>query len=196
MTIAAAYFTHVTEQGTSFEIPERWAPDPKQSACRSCSAPIVWCKTPAGKRAPVNPEGTSHFSTCPQADRWRRRKSEGAQSAPTEVAAVDAAAAGSEVASPSGPPKGRAQAAPRCVERCAPHSSASAPSYDPPTLDQAEDFARALSEELRDNGFAIHESRLCIRPGDPEKVGRPMTAEEARGLLGERQAADLARAES
>ena len=121
MTVAAAYFTHVTEQGTSFEIPERWAPDPKQSACRSCESPIVWCKTPAGKRAPVNPDGTSHFSTCPQADRWRRGKSEGAQtSAPTEVAAVDAAAAGSDVQlRPRGRRKSRAQAAPPCAERCA-----------------------------------------------------------------------------
>ena len=68
--------------------------------------------------------------------------------------------------------------------------------YDPPSLAQAEDFARALSEELRANGFAIHESRLCIRPGDPEKLGRPMSPEEARGLLGERQAADVAGAEA
>jgi hypothetical protein len=39
--------------------------------CRSCGARIVWVTTRAGKRAPLNRDGTSHFSTCPQAEKWR-----------------------------------------------------------------------------------------------------------------------------
>ena len=41
--------------------------------CRSCGADIAWCFTRAGKRAPVNPDGTSHFATCPQAETWRKK---------------------------------------------------------------------------------------------------------------------------
>lgn len=44
-----------------------------RGSCRSCGAPIAWCTTRAGKRAPLNPDGTSHYSTCPQADTWRKR---------------------------------------------------------------------------------------------------------------------------
>lgn len=73
------------------------------SACRSCGAAIVWARTVAGKLMPVDAEpaddGTlaliedvdgelrvlvlgfdpdelrhrPHFSTCPEADEWRRR---------------------------------------------------------------------------------------------------------------------------
>lgn len=43
------------------------------STCRSCAAPIMWCRTPRNLRAPINPDGTSHFATCPQADAWRKR---------------------------------------------------------------------------------------------------------------------------
>lgn len=42
-------------------------------SCRSCGAVISWFITPRGKSAPLNPDGTSHFATCPQADRWRKR---------------------------------------------------------------------------------------------------------------------------
>lgn len=42
-------------------------------ACRSCGAPIAWCQTPKGKRAPIDRDGGSHFATCPSADAWRRR---------------------------------------------------------------------------------------------------------------------------
>jgi hypothetical protein len=42
--------------------------------CRSCGAPIAWAKYSVdGKAAPFNPDGTSHFATCPQADQWRKR---------------------------------------------------------------------------------------------------------------------------
>lgn len=57
------------------------------SACRSCGAQVVWMENPkTGKKMPVNAETvekgdehldlghqTSHFATCPQADKWRRR---------------------------------------------------------------------------------------------------------------------------
>jgi hypothetical protein len=32
---------------------------------------VITLKT--GRRAPINPDGESHFSTCPDADRWRKR---------------------------------------------------------------------------------------------------------------------------
>lgn len=38
--------------------------------CRSCGAPIVWGELGA-RPHPFNPDGASHFSTCPQADAWR-----------------------------------------------------------------------------------------------------------------------------
>jgi hypothetical protein len=56
--------------------------------CSSCGAPIVWFRTKAGKRMPVDEASTqstdaehqldlsrhrSHFATCPNADQHRRR---------------------------------------------------------------------------------------------------------------------------
>lgn len=41
--------------------------------CRSCGATVYWRVTSAGKRAPYNPDGISHFATCPQAQTWRKR---------------------------------------------------------------------------------------------------------------------------
>jgi hypothetical protein len=41
--------------------------------CRSCGARVTWLKTAkTGSLAPVNPDGTSHFSDCPQAPAWRK----------------------------------------------------------------------------------------------------------------------------
>lgn len=53
-------------------IPEGWQPD-NEGRCRSCGAEVLWCRTPAGKKAPIDRQGTSHFATCPQADQWRKR---------------------------------------------------------------------------------------------------------------------------
>ncbi|MES2210935.1 MAG: hypothetical protein V4515_12255 [Chloroflexota bacterium] len=53
-------------------VPEGWTPD-NIGRCRSCSAEVLWCLTPNGKKAPLNADGTSHFSNCPQSDQWRRR---------------------------------------------------------------------------------------------------------------------------
>jgi hypothetical protein len=73
----------------------------RQDVCRSCNAPVVWVQTVKGKRMPVDLEPVwagnlilrermgqaplvfytkpyaeikrfiSHFSTCPEAKRWR-----------------------------------------------------------------------------------------------------------------------------
>lgn len=42
--------------------------------CSSCAAEIAWCLTPKGNRAPLNPDGVSHFATCPNADLHRKPK--------------------------------------------------------------------------------------------------------------------------
>src|SRR5438094_7831760 len=55
-----------------------------KGTCRSCGAPIVWVISPkSGKKMPVNPDGRSHFSTCPQAQEWRRPKPVADGAAPT-----------------------------------------------------------------------------------------------------------------
>lgn len=41
-------------------------------ACRSCNDPIAWIVTASGKKMPCNPDGTSHFSTCPDAAAHRK----------------------------------------------------------------------------------------------------------------------------
>lgn len=40
--------------------------------CRSCGAPIVWKQTPKGANCPYNADGTSHFTTCPNAAQHSR----------------------------------------------------------------------------------------------------------------------------
>ena len=42
--------------------------------CSTCGARIVWCLTSKGNRAPFNPDGVSHFATCPQAGEHRHRR--------------------------------------------------------------------------------------------------------------------------
>jgi hypothetical protein len=41
--------------------------------CRSCRAAIVWVTTRNGRLSPMNLDGSSHFGTCPQSEKWRRR---------------------------------------------------------------------------------------------------------------------------
>jgi hypothetical protein len=160
-----------------FAIPEGYIAD-KVGACRSCSAKIMWTTTPRGKRAPLNADGTSHFSTCPQRDTWR--KTEPGVRAARSVSEPSPAA----VASPSGPPKKPGPGGPSlrgAVRAALGHIGTL---YDPPTVAQTEAFARALNEELHAAGYAIHEARLCVRPGDPAELGRAMSVEEARAFLG------------
>ncbi|MHB8398410.1 MAG: hypothetical protein ACYDCI_05675 [Candidatus Limnocylindrales bacterium] len=59
-------------EGRGWVIPLGWKAD-NEGACRSCRAPVMWCVTPAGKRAPVDPDGQNHFITCPDRDAWRKR---------------------------------------------------------------------------------------------------------------------------
>jgi hypothetical protein len=54
----------------TFEIPSSANP----TECRGCRALIYWIKTAAGKAMPVNPDGVSHFATCPDAKEFRRKK--------------------------------------------------------------------------------------------------------------------------
>ena len=41
--------------------------------CRSCGAPVTWAMQKSGKLMPLDPDGTSHFATCPHAAKWRTR---------------------------------------------------------------------------------------------------------------------------
>ena len=43
------------------------------SKCKSCGAEVWWIRTFSGKNMPVDRDGTSHFATCPHADRWRTK---------------------------------------------------------------------------------------------------------------------------
>jgi hypothetical protein len=52
----------------TFEIPEGTQP----SKCRGCGAEVYWIITAAGKRMPADPDGQSHFATCPEASRFRK----------------------------------------------------------------------------------------------------------------------------
>lgn len=54
----------------TFDVPE----GTPITECRSCGESIQWIRTKRGKNMPVDyPEGTSHFATCPDAQRWRKR---------------------------------------------------------------------------------------------------------------------------
>jgi hypothetical protein len=66
---------HVTAEGDRFLVPASMVPDVTSRRCRSCEALILWVKTPRGKRMPIDPDGRSHFATCPQAASWRSARS-------------------------------------------------------------------------------------------------------------------------
>jgi hypothetical protein len=40
--------------------------------CRACGAAIAWCKTPAGRAAPLDRDGSSHYATCTDVVYFRR----------------------------------------------------------------------------------------------------------------------------
>jgi hypothetical protein len=63
----------ITPEGDRFLVPHGYTPGDKSSRCRSCDALICWCLTRNQKRAPMNPDGTSHFASCPDAPAWRKR---------------------------------------------------------------------------------------------------------------------------
>lgn len=67
------HFEVATGRGNTFRVTEDNA-----AQCRSCGEHIVWCITAKGKKMPIDVpvvEGeptTSHFATCPDADKWRK----------------------------------------------------------------------------------------------------------------------------
>ena len=69
---------------------EFFIPEGKESkACLSCGAEIYWAVTRKGKATPVNPDGVSHFETCPHADDWRGATRRGNPQEDTALYEVD-----------------------------------------------------------------------------------------------------------
>ena len=44
----------------------------QEAQCRGCRATIFWVEHRNGKRVPYDPNGLSHFASCPHADRFRK----------------------------------------------------------------------------------------------------------------------------
>ncbi len=42
--------------------------------CESCHAEVYWMLTKNSKWLPYDVTGVPHFSTCPEADSWRKKK--------------------------------------------------------------------------------------------------------------------------
>jgi len=64
------------DAGARWAIPE-WADyiGGGPTDCRSCGARILFVRSlRTGKLAPLDPDGTSHFATCPEAAAWRRTR--------------------------------------------------------------------------------------------------------------------------
>lgn len=69
----------------SFDNDTNEAHELRITRCRSCHARIIWFKTDAGKKMPVDADTVepddeeldlsrhqSHFASCPQRDDWRK----------------------------------------------------------------------------------------------------------------------------
>lgn len=64
----------MTGLGNRPSLPEGWEPQ-GTGECRSCHAPVTWARhSRTGSRAPFNPDGISHYATCPQAPDWRKKR--------------------------------------------------------------------------------------------------------------------------
>jgi hypothetical protein len=53
------------------------SPAPRPSypgVCKGCGARIYYVRTASGKMHPENADGTTHFSTCSEADRFRKSR--------------------------------------------------------------------------------------------------------------------------
>lgn len=61
----------LAQQG--WTVPEGYEPD-NIGRCKGCDKQVLWCITPAGKKSPTNRDGSSHFSDCPAAGQFRRKK--------------------------------------------------------------------------------------------------------------------------
>jgi hypothetical protein len=65
---------HWTDKdGHVWDVPDGYEPG-NVGACKACGQSMLWTTTRAGNRAPLNPDGTSHFATCPYSDRFRKPK--------------------------------------------------------------------------------------------------------------------------
>ena len=49
----------------------------KLSRCLGCNKHIYWIKTKKGASMPLNTDGTSHWGTCPEAERFRNKEDPG-----------------------------------------------------------------------------------------------------------------------
>jgi Zn-dependent alcohol dehydrogenase len=62
--------------GVTFTIPDTYVISSfgaHVTQCRACQQTILFAAhRTTGKRMPLNPDGTSHFSNCPEADTFRR----------------------------------------------------------------------------------------------------------------------------
>jgi hypothetical protein len=38
----------------------------------TCSAPVVWCVTKNMKPIPIDPDGTPHYATCPDRQKFKK----------------------------------------------------------------------------------------------------------------------------
>lgn len=48
----------------------------EEGICKGCPARVIWVIHRNGKRTPYDPDGTNHFITCPEAERFRPPKKE------------------------------------------------------------------------------------------------------------------------
>lgn len=48
-----------------------------KSYCKSCGAEINWVKTESGKFTPINLDGLTHWATCPDAKKFKKRGDNG-----------------------------------------------------------------------------------------------------------------------
>ena len=49
-------------------------PTARLCRCLGCDKHIYWIKTERGAAMPVNTDGTPHWGTCPEADRFRGKE--------------------------------------------------------------------------------------------------------------------------
>lgn len=72
-SLAAAAEAALDPATLTYNVPDGWDFD-NAGKCRSCGAPVGWARhSVTWKKAPFDPDGTSHFATCPDAQTWRRK---------------------------------------------------------------------------------------------------------------------------